>query len=66
MQTNNVICDCCGKPVEEYNGADLTGTLITRDAPDDVKEIELEDLCIGCSDALWDAIKTLLLRRQEP
>lgn len=65
MQKTTTTCDCCGKPAEEGPELELIGSLVSRDNPEDISEIEFDDLCVGCSDALLVAIKEVLLRRQE-
>ena len=60
MQTTTITCDCCGNEMEEPNDSVLEGLLV--DAM--VNPIEMEDLCEPCSEALADAINTVLLRRQ--
>jgi hypothetical protein len=65
MQKTTTTCDCCFQPVEDGPERDLIGSLVSLDNPEDVIEIEFDDLCVGCSDALLVAIKEVLLRRQK-
>ncbi len=64
MQKTTITCDVCGNKVEGEQEADLSASLISIDSPEETRDIELEDLCVGCSDALLVAIKEVLLRRQ--
>lgn len=67
MQTTTVTCDCCGNDIEgEETDFNLSACLAqdTKEAMEE-REIDLEDLCIGCANALYEAIKPILLRRQE-
>ena len=68
MQTNNVICDCCGIDIEgeetEFNLSACLAQDIAKEEMEE-REIDLEDLCVGCANALYEAIKPILLRRQQ-
>ena len=67
MQTTTVTCDCCGNDIEgEESDFNLSACLAqdTKEAME-AREIDLEDLCVGCANALYEAIKPILLRRQE-
>ena len=76
MQTNNVICDCCGIDIEGEEAEFNLSACLAQDtsvildpksdkAEAEEREIDLEDLCVGCANALYEAIKPILLRRQK-
>lgn len=68
MQKTKLICDCCGNDIEgEDPGLNLSACLMQDIGEEDieVREIDLEDLCVSCANALYEAIKPILLRRQE-
>jgi len=68
MQKTTTACDCCGREIKE-EGPDLNlSTCLLQDTGEEgmeEREIELEDLCASCANALYEAIKPILLRRQE-
>jgi hypothetical protein len=68
MQETKTTCDVCGKKIEE-EGPDLNlSACLMQDVGKEEmeeREIELEDLCVPCANALYGAIKPILLRRQQ-
>ena len=68
MEKTNLLCDCCGHDIEEEEtDLNLSACLMQDIGKEEMeeREIDLEDLCVGCANALYEAIKPILLRRQE-
>jgi hypothetical protein len=67
MQSTKLICDCCGNDIEGEESEFNLSACLAHDTKESMeeREIDLEDLCVSCANALYEAIKPILLRRQE-
>ena len=58
MQETTITCDCCGAELNEIPVEELSGVLGEN------RKIELDDLCAGCCDDIWEAIENIKIRRK--
>ena len=64
METTTVTCDCCKDKIDAGAEASLSASLTSIENPVEARDIELDDLCVLCSDAFLTAISEIIIRRQ--
>ncbi|MCK5235799.1 MAG: hypothetical protein KAR06_02345 [Deltaproteobacteria bacterium] len=59
MEKTTITCCCCGTELKEVPVAELSGNLGEN------MQVELDDLCPGCCEDIWEAIENIKITRKK-